>query len=155
MYITRRFWLKYGNENDELMCTTKEWDCWEDALTYVQRYQYGNKYQSSEIENAETGNLIYEQYAGVGETLYDADGNEVAAYDLMDKHTNYEAHKETLKEIENLSSLEDAKKFLNRYRQRNTNIERLVAAAYFDKCQDLKIIEKKRKQNLQKYLPDK
>lgn len=83
MYTTYRFWLKYGNEDDEVMVTTKEWDSITAALKYLRRYQSGIRYVSSEIIN-EQGATVYEDFAGRGEILYDAMGNVVDSDDMID-----------------------------------------------------------------------
>lgn len=87
MYVTRRFWLKNGNEDDVLECTVKEWDTVAEALRYLRRYlrryQCGLRYVCCEIQN-ENGRVVYEDYAGQGETLYNAKGNIVESDDLID-----------------------------------------------------------------------
>lgn len=82
MYVTRRFWLKNGNEDDVLECTVKEWDTVAEALRYLRRYQCGLRYVCCEIQN-ENGRVVYEDYAGQGETLYDAKGNIVESDGLI------------------------------------------------------------------------
>lgn len=69
MFTTNRFWLKYGNEDDVVECTSKEWDTFDKAITYCRRYATGIKYVSCEILD-EKGNVLYEDIAGVGETFY-------------------------------------------------------------------------------------
>lgn len=83
MYVTQRFYLKDGNDEGALDCIVKEWDTVGGALRYLRRYQFGNRYVSCEIQN-ENGRVVYEDYAGHGETLYDAKGNIVESDDLID-----------------------------------------------------------------------
>lgn len=83
MYTTHRYWLKYGNEDDEVIVTTKEWDSLTAALKYLRRYQSGIRYVSCEIIN-ELGITVYEDFAGRGEILYDARGNVVDRDDKID-----------------------------------------------------------------------
>lgn len=83
MYTTYRFWLKYGNEDDEVMVTIKEWGSITAALKYLRRYQTGLRYVSCEIRNEQDA-MVYDHAAGVGETLYDAMGNVVDSDDMID-----------------------------------------------------------------------
>lgn len=69
MYITNRYWLKYGNEDDIVECTSKEWYTFDKAIAYCRRYATGIKYVSSEILD-EKSNILYEDIAGVGEAFY-------------------------------------------------------------------------------------
>ena len=69
MYITNRYWLRYGNEDDVVECTTKEFENFEKAVAYCRRYATGIKYVSCEILD-DKGNILYEDIAGVGETFY-------------------------------------------------------------------------------------
>lgn len=62
MYTVNRSWFKYGNEEDEVMITTKEYPTFEKALQYGERYRRGVKFVSYEIED-ENGKLIYEEFA--------------------------------------------------------------------------------------------
>lgn len=62
MYIVNRFWFKYGNEEDEVECTTKEYDTFEKAYNYCKRYAKGIKFTSCEIED-KNGKLLYEHMA--------------------------------------------------------------------------------------------
>lgn len=57
-YTTYRYWFKYGNEDDPIECTTKEWDNLDKAITYAHRYATGVKFDSVEIED-ENGKVIY------------------------------------------------------------------------------------------------
>ena len=83
MYTTYRYWLKYGNEDDEVIVMAKEWDSLAAALKYLRRYQSGIRYVSCEIKN-EQGITVYEDCAGRGEILYDARGNVVDYDDEID-----------------------------------------------------------------------
>ena len=71
-YTTHRYWLKYGNENDAVECTTKEWETFDKAVAYCRRYATSVKYVSCEILD-ENDNVLYEDFAGVGETFYEVE----------------------------------------------------------------------------------
>lgn len=58
-YTTCRSWLKYGNEDDPIECTFKEWDSLDKAINYAHRYANGIKFVSVDVSD-ENGNLIYE-----------------------------------------------------------------------------------------------
>ena len=57
-YTTYRFWFKYGNEDDPIECTTKEWDSLDKAINYAHRYATGIKFESVEIED-KNGRVVY------------------------------------------------------------------------------------------------
>lgn len=59
MYITSRYWFKYGNEDDELECTTLYHETLDKAITYAHRYARGTKFASVTVEDEE-GNILYE-----------------------------------------------------------------------------------------------
>lgn len=48
-FYTDRYWFKYGNENDEVECTTKIWDSFEKAQAYAYRYAKGVKFYYVQI----------------------------------------------------------------------------------------------------------
>lgn len=59
MYTTYRYWFKYGNEDDELECTTLYHDTLDKAVTYAHRYAKGVRFASVTVED-EDGNILYE-----------------------------------------------------------------------------------------------
>ncbi|WP_462351060.1 ATP-binding protein [Fusobacterium varium] len=59
MYTTSRHWFKYGNEDDELECTTLFHETLDKAITYAHRYAKGVRFASVTVEDEE-GNILYE-----------------------------------------------------------------------------------------------
>lgn len=59
MYMTSRYWFKYGNEDDELECTTLFHETLDKAITYAHRYAKGVRFASVTVEDEE-GNILYE-----------------------------------------------------------------------------------------------
>ena len=59
MYMTSRYWFKYGNEDDELECTTLFHETLDKAINYAHRYARGTKFASVTVEDEE-GNILYE-----------------------------------------------------------------------------------------------
>lgn len=57
-YTSYRYWYKYGNEDDPIECTDKEWDNLDKAIAYAHRYATGIKFESVEIED-ENGKVVY------------------------------------------------------------------------------------------------
>ena len=66
MYTTKRYFLRYGNEDDVVDVTTKEFVDFEKALRYARRYTTGRRFLSVEILD-DNDNMLYEFVAGVGE----------------------------------------------------------------------------------------
>ena len=62
MYITNRFWLKYGMETDPLEVTTKEHKTFDKAYAYAKRYARGLRFVSCTIET-EDGKVLYEIFS--------------------------------------------------------------------------------------------
>lgn len=59
MYMTSRYWFKYGNEDDELECTTLFHETLDKAINYAHRYAKGVRFASVTVEDEE-GNILYE-----------------------------------------------------------------------------------------------
>lgn len=59
MFTTYRYYYKYGNEDDEIMCTFKEFSDFEKAKAYAHRYAKGIKFCGVQIQDS-NGNLLYE-----------------------------------------------------------------------------------------------
>ena len=59
MYITSRYWFKYGNEDDELECTTLFHETLDKAINYAHRYAKGVRFASVTVEDEE-GHILYE-----------------------------------------------------------------------------------------------
>lgn len=57
-FYTDRYWFKYGNEYDEVECTTKVWNSFEKAQAYAYRYAKGPKFYYVEIID-EDCNLLW------------------------------------------------------------------------------------------------
>lgn len=57
-YTTYRYWFKYGNEDDPIECTDKEWDNLDKAISYAHRYATGVRFAGVEIED-ENGKIVY------------------------------------------------------------------------------------------------
>ncbi len=62
MYITNRFWLKYGMETDPMEVTTKEHKTFDKAYAYAKRYARGLRFVSCTIET-EDGKVLYEIFS--------------------------------------------------------------------------------------------
>lgn len=69
MYTTKRYFLRYGNEDDVVDVTTKEFEDFEKALQYARRYCNGRRFLSVEILD-DNDNMLYEFVAGVGEEFF-------------------------------------------------------------------------------------
>ena len=59
MFITTRFYFPNGVEGEIMKTTVKEFDSFEKALKYCNRYAKGIKFAGCIIEN-EDGKLLYE-----------------------------------------------------------------------------------------------
>ena len=135
MYTTNRYWLKYGNEDDQVLCTFKEWKTLKEALRYLRRYQNGTRYVSCGIMN-EDYQVVYEDIAGRGEILYDAAGNIVDCDDLIDtapaengikEFAETASHLEDSEEV--LAVMGDVKRFID-YSPIKTAIMRILEKRY-------------------------
>ena len=62
MYITNRFWLKYGMETDPMEVTTKKHKTFDKAYAYAKRYARGLRFISCTIET-EDGKVLYEIFS--------------------------------------------------------------------------------------------
>ena len=77
-FYTDRYWFKYGNEWDEVECTTKVWDSFEKAQAYAYRYAKGVKFYYVQILD-ENCNLLW-------------------SYNYMSEEEDFRESKETQKE---------------------------------------------------------
>ena len=77
-FYTDRYWFKYGNEWDEVECTTKVWDSFEKAQAYAYRYAKGVKFYYVQILD-ENCNLLW-------------------SYNYMSEEEDFRENKETQKE---------------------------------------------------------
>jgi hypothetical protein len=59
MYITTRYYYPNGIEGEAMKCTIKEFDTFEKAVSYCERYTKGIRFAGVTIEN-EQGYLLYE-----------------------------------------------------------------------------------------------
>ena len=68
MFTTYRYTYRYGNEDDPVDATIKEFEDIKKAVKYQRREQNGIRYVSSKIEDDKL-NILYEDIAGIGETI--------------------------------------------------------------------------------------
>lgn len=59
MYTTNRYYYRYGNEDDYVDITTKEFDTLDKAIKYADRYATGIRFVSVEVLD-EDDNVVYE-----------------------------------------------------------------------------------------------
>ncbi len=70
-FYTDRYWFKNGNENDEVKCTTKSWESFEEAQAYAFRYAKGVKFYYVEILDENCNILWRYNYDGLVEDFRD------------------------------------------------------------------------------------
>ena len=92
MYMTSRYWFKYGNEDDELECTTLFHETLDKAINYAHRYAKGVRFASVTVEDEE-GNILYE-ICDCGAEVFDY-REEVKEKEEQKLHEKAEAEMET------------------------------------------------------------
>lgn len=58
MFKTYRYYYEYGNEDDKIKCTEKEWKSIDSAINYAHRYAKGLRFLNVIIED-EDEKVIY------------------------------------------------------------------------------------------------
>ena len=69
MFNTCRWYFRYGNEDDPMDCTFKEYDTVEKAIKYARRYATGIRFARVEIKD-DNGKLLFEIDGNFEETDY-------------------------------------------------------------------------------------